>query len=46
MRKIFVKNRVVKHKDIIAKVGKLTSEQMESITKDANNIIECMEQIN
>lgn len=45
MRKFFVKNRVIKHKDIITKVGKLTGEQMESVTKDTSNVIVCLEKL-
>lgn len=32
----------VKHKEIITKKGRLTSEQMEDILRDANSIIGCM----
>lgn len=39
-----VKNRT-KQKRVITKTGRLTSEQMERIFKDDNNVIRCMEEL-
>lgn len=35
----------VKHKDIITKEGRLTGEQMENISKDANSVVEYVEKL-
>lgn len=35
----------IKHKEIITKEGRLTGEQMENISRDANNIIEYVEKL-
>lgn len=39
MRKIFIKNGVLKQYCIITKVGNLTGEQMEDIMKNTDDII-------
>lgn len=35
----------VKHKEIITKEGRLTGEQMENISKDANSVVEYVEKL-
>lgn len=35
----------VKHKEIITKEGRLTSEQMENISRDANSVVEYVEKL-
>lgn len=35
----------IKHKEIITKEGRLTGEQMDNISRDANSVIDCMEKL-